>query len=212
MFQLGNSTLKDLKNIAACQMVCFPNSFNTKLGKPFVAKALQWFLETDKRFLFHVINNGEVIGFCGGFAPQFYGDGSSSGMLQFAFKEAVLGILKKPWLIFNKELMVYYPFIIRNIKKKLGLKKTNAAKPQPLNFVFLPTVGLVVIGVHPSFRGKGVFEMLMNEFEQRALHLNIKTCILSVRANNGRAIGAYQKMGWMLKEEQGSSIVMKKEI
>lgn len=212
MFQQSNSELKDLKNIAACQMACFPNSFNTRLGKSFVTKTLQWFLQTDKRFLFHVVYNNEVVGFCGGFAPQFYGDGSSSGMLQFAFKEAVIGILKKPWLIFNKELRAYYPFIIRNIKKKLGLRKTNAAKPQPSNFIFSPTVGLVVIGVHPSFRGKGVFEMLMNEFEQRALNLNIKTCMLSVRANNARAIGAYKKMGWVLKEDQGGSIVMQKEI
>ena len=120
-------------------MACFPNSFNTKLGKKFVAKTLQWFLASDKRFLFHVTINNEVVGFCGGFAPQFYGDGSSSGMLQYAFKEAVFGIFKKPWLIFNKELTAYYPFIIRNIKKKLGLLKNNAAVPKPENFVFIPS-------------------------------------------------------------------------
>ncbi len=212
MFLQSNSKPKDLEDIAICQMLCFPSSFNTKLGKSFVVKTLQWFLQTDKRFLFHVVHNDEVVGFCGGFTPQFYGDGSSSGMLQFAFKEAVMGVIKKPWLFFNKELRAYYPFIIRNIKKKLGLRKTNAATQQPKNFVFVSTVGLVVIGVHPSHRGKGVFEMLMNEFEKKSMDLSIQTCMLSVRANNARAIAAYKKMGWLVKENQVSSIVMSKEI
>lgn len=212
MFQLQKTDFNTLEALVACQMACFPNSFNTKLGKKYVFKTLEWFLANDKRFLFQVTENEQVVGFCGGFAPQFYGDGSSSGMLQYAFKEAVFGIFKKPWLIFNKELTAYYPFIIRNIKKKLGLLKNNAAVPKPENFVFIPTVGLVVIGVHPLYRGKGVFEILMNEFEKQASALNIHTCILSVRTENKRAIAAYKKMGWYIKEEQATSIIMTKEI
>lgn len=212
MFQLIYSEPKQLKEIAACQMDCFPNSFNTALGKNFIAKTLAWFLQKDTRFLYHVTYNNKVVGFCGGFAPQFYGDGSSSGMLQFAFKEAVLGILKKPWLIFNKELSSYYPFIIRNIKKKLGLAKTVAATPQPTDFVFTPSVGLVVIGVHPSMRGKGIFEMLMKEFEKNALQLNIKNCNLSVRSNNARAIAAYKKMGWQIKSDSNGAAIMFKQL
>ncbi|MCZ2222889.1 MAG: GNAT family N-acetyltransferase [Chitinophagales bacterium] len=201
-----------MESIAQCQIECFPNSFNTKLGKKFVAKSLSWFLSKDNRFLFHIENEGIVVGFCGGFAPQFYGDGSSSGMLQHAFKEAVIGVLKRPWLFLNKEMKAYYPFIIRNIKKKLGLRKTTAVTPKPENFVFNPSVGLVVIGVHPSYRGKGVFEMLMSEFENQAKKLAIHTCILSVRADNTRAIAAYKKVGWQIKEEKENSLIMSKDI
>ena len=96
MYQLSNTEPSQLKDLALCQMACFPKSFNTQLGKNYIAKSLNWFLQKDTRFLFHVMCNNEVVGFCGGFAPQFYGDGSSSGMLQFAFKEAVIGIAKKP--------------------------------------------------------------------------------------------------------------------
>lgn len=213
MFQLIYSEQKQLKEIAVCQMDCFPNSFNTALGKNFIAKTLAWFLQKNTRFLFHVTdNNNKVVGFCGGFAPQFYGDGSSSGMLQFAFKEAVLGILKKPWLVFNRELSAYYPFIFRNIKKKLGLSKSLAATPQPTNFVFTQSVGLVVIGVHPSIRGKGVFEILMKEFDRNAIKLNITNCNLSVRSNNARAIAAYQKMGWQVKSNINGAVIMFKQL
>jgi hypothetical protein len=61
--------------------------------------------------------NNEVVGFCGGFAPQFYGDGSSSGMLQFAFKEAVMGIAKKPWLLVNKELKTIIHLLVEILKR-----------------------------------------------------------------------------------------------
>jgi GNAT superfamily N-acetyltransferase len=212
MYQLVCSEPKHLNAIAACQMECFPNSFNTKLGKSFTAKTLSWFLQNDKRFLYHIIHNNQVVGYCGGFAPQYYGDGSSSGMLQCAFKEAIIGVLKKPWLIFNKELRAYYPFIIRNIKKKLGLTKTLAAKPKPQDYVFKPSVGLVVIGVHPTMRGKGVFEIIMKEFEQRALQLNITNCSLSVRSSNARAIAAYKKMGWQIKSDKDGAVIMFKQL
>jgi GNAT superfamily N-acetyltransferase len=182
------------------------------LGKSFTAKTLSWFLQNDKRFLYHIIHNNQVVGYCGGFAPQYYGDGSSSGMLQCAFKEAIIGVLKKPWLIFNKELRAYYPFIIRNIKKKLGLTKTLAAKPKPQDYVFKPSVGLVVIGVHPTMRGKGVFEIIMKEFEQRALQLNITNCSLSVRSSNARAIAAYKKMGWQIKSDKDGAVIMFKQL
>ncbi|MCU0320976.1 MAG: GNAT family N-acetyltransferase [Chitinophagaceae bacterium] len=212
MLQLAYSEPKHIIEIAICQMECFPTSFNTRLGKSFTAKSLSWFLQNNKRFLFHVTYENKIVGFCGGFAPQFYGDGSSSGMLQFAFKEAILGVLKKPWLIFNQELRVYYPFILRNIKKKLGIRKTVAATPKPSDYVFVPSIGLVVIGVHPAMRGKGVFELLMKEFENKALQMNIANCSLSVRSSNSRAIAAYKKMGWQIKSDKDGAIVMFKQL
>jgi ribosomal protein S18 acetylase RimI-like enzyme len=123
-----------------------------------------------------------------------------------------MGIVKKPWLLVNKELRNYYPFIARNIKKKLGLKKTLAAETKPTNYVFKESVGLVVIGVHPAYRGKGIFEILMKEFEQKALQLNIKNCNLSVRADNARAIAAYTKMGWQIQSQKDNAIIMFKHL
>ncbi|HPH23722.1 MAG TPA: GNAT family N-acetyltransferase, partial [Chitinophagaceae bacterium] len=70
----------------------------------------------------------------------------------------------------------------------------------------------VVIGVHPAYRGKGIFEILMKEFEQKALQLNIKNCNLSVRADNARAIAAYTKMGWQIQSQKDNAIIMFKHL
>ncbi len=206
------SKTMNLESIAQCQIDCFPNSFNTKLGKKFVAKSLLWFLTKENRFLYHIENEGKVVGFCGGFVPQYYGDGSSSGMLQQAFKEACFGVLKKPWLLFNPELKKHYALIYRNILKKIKLRKSIAAVKMPENFVLQPYASLVVIGVHPSSRGTGVFEQLMNEFEIMAKKMNVNICRLSVKKDNERAIAAYKKMDWSIEEEMNDTYKMIKEL
>jgi GNAT superfamily N-acetyltransferase len=179
------------------------------LGKGYVQKSLEWFLVNNKRFLFHCFHDGKVVGYCGGFSPAFYGDGSSSGMLQHAFKEAIKGTLLKPWLLFHPEIFHYYPHIFRNLKKKVfsSNKKLSANVVQtPIE----PTVGLVIIGVHPEYRGKGVFELLMKEFEVQALKQNRTQVNLTVNKDNIRAINAYKKAGWLIKKQEVNEVKMNK--
>ncbi len=186
----------DLLSIALCHKECFQKSFSTRLGLDYSVKTFEWFLVDPNRFLYHVCDGNMVIGYCGGLAPQFMGDGSASGMLQYAMKEAGIGILKKPQLLLNRELIHFYPLIFKNLyhkfsgfrfKKKIHLSNARQNEKK---------VGLVVIGVHPSWRGKGVFQMLMKKFEQEALERNAVKITLSVKAKNRRAISAYQKAGW----------------
>jgi len=208
MLTIRQSQEQQLPDLAACHMACFPTSFATKLGNAYVQKTLDWFLQNEQRFLFHCEADEKVVGYCGGFAPAFYGDGSSSGMLQHAFKEAIKGTLMKPWLAFHPELFQYYPHVFRNLKKRLFRKTPtpNAKAPEQFNQV----VGLVIIGVHPKYRGKGVFELLMKEFERQASMLKRNEVNLSVKKENLRAINAYKKFGWHVKFEQPDGVKMHK--
>lgn len=197
--------------MAACHKACFPNSLSTKLGEGYVSKSLEWFLVHPNRFLYHIEDGGRVVGYCGGFMPAKKGDGSSSGMLQHAFSKAVRGILFKPWLAVHPEVRQHYPFIWRNIKRRT----TGRLQPAPEGKTvkpFQPFVGLVVIGVHPGHRGKGVAQLLMTEFESRVKQLKQHDLMLSVKKDNVRAIKAYQNFGWHIHEEQAKTYVMKKTI
>lgn len=209
MYTIHPTKQECLPDVAACQVACFPDSLATKLGKGYVQKSLEWFLDHPRRFLFHVMKDGKVAGYCGGFMPSRLGDGSSSGMLQHAFSKAIKGILVKPWLAFHPEVVQYYPFIWRNIKRKF----TSSLQPAPSIGTaqpFKPYVGLVVIGVHPKFRGSGVAQTLMAEFEKRALMLNQCETYLTVKKDNPRAIKAYQKFGWLIDDEKKDTYLMKK--
>lgn len=211
MLAIASTSKALLPEVARCHMQCFPGSLATKLGAAYVQKTLEWFLVNENRFLYHVVDNEKVVGYCGGFTPLKIGDGSSSGMLQHAFAEAVKGIATKPWLIVHPEVRQHYPFIWRNIKRRL----TGKMQPAPTkvsNKPFSSYVGLVVIGVDPAYRGKGIAQQLMAEFERRVHARHQHEIFLSVKKNNGRAIKAYQNFGWNIVEEQQQTFVMKKVI
>lgn len=211
MFTIENSQKENLPDIAVCHISCFPKSLATRLGKSYVQKTLEWFLVNPNRFLFHATSNGKVIGYCGGFVPAKPGDGSSSGMLQYAFKEAIKGIIKNPLLLFHPEVTANYPFLWMNIKRKIT-GKAKPFKPVSDSRPFKQYVGLVVIGVHPEFRGNGLARQLMSEFENRAHGFNQNEMVLSVKKDNGRAIKAYSNFGWTTREEHDKTFVMHKFI
>jgi len=200
-----------LPDISKCHIACFPTSLAAKLGRSYVQKTLEWFLVHPDRFLFHVVADGRVAGYCGGFKPVKFGDGSSSGMLQHAFKEAIKGIIKNPLLLFHPEVAHHYPFLWMNVKRRIT-GKAKPFKPVPLSKPFKPYVGLVVIGVHPDYRGSGLAQQLMAEFEKRAEKLNQNELVLSVKKDNARAIKAYTNYGWSTREEHEKTYVMHKFI
>lgn len=200
------STPNHLNKIALCHKVCFQNSFAAKIGLAYIQKTLEWFLTDNNKFLFFIEKDNMVVGYCGGFLSKGVGEGSSSSMLQYAFKEAVVGVIKKPWLLLHKDIIKLYPLIFRNIKNKIFKKKQQTIlQPHKEKLV-----GLVVIGVHPNYRGTGIFDDLMQYFFKKAKELSNEGAKLSVKKNNDRAIKAYQKYGWQIKEELKDTLVLVK--
>ena len=214
MFLLKKSSLQDLKLISECHQLCFANSFSIKLGEAYTRKSLEWFLAGENRFIFHIIHENEVVGYCGGFISRFVGDGSTSGMLQYAMKQAIVGVLRKPWLLFHNELWPFYPIICKNIFRKIFVrKKSKSLLKSEILFAdeFIKRAGIVVIGVHPFHRGKGLFDKLIKEFEKQAFLKETYSFYLSVKKNNKRAIRAYEKAGWQISKEHSSSLDMVKK-
>lgn len=209
MFTMKNSQKDSLPDIAACHIACFPTSLSTQLGHAYVQKTFEWFLVGTNRFLFHVSDNNKVIGYCGGFMPLRAGDGSSSGMLQYAFREAVRGVIKNPLLLFHPEVAANYRFLWLNIKRRIT-GKAKAVNPVSDQKPFKQYTGLVVIGVHPDCRGRGLAQQLMTEFEIRTRAFHQSEMVLSVKKGNERAVKAYTNFGWKIREEHSKTFVMHK--
>lgn len=201
-----------LPDIALCHMASFPNSFSTKLGLAYNIKSLEWFLAGDNRFLYCIEEDNKVIGYCGGFQSKGLGDGSTSGMMQHAMKEAALGMIRRPWLFFHKDVIRFYPLITKNIIRKIGLIKKVKSIEKKEEEIKVSAVGLVVIGVHPDYRGKGYFETLMKSFEEESAKRNAVKMILSVKATNARAIAAYKKMSWQISSSSSDALEMYKPV
>ena len=75
-----------------------------------------------------------------------------------------------------------------------------------------PYAGLVVIGTRPDFQGKGYGSMLLQEFEKNVVQRGFKKMILTVNADNDKAIKSYQRNGWTITNLSGKSATMSKHI
>lgn len=198
-----------ISSIAACFMLCFPHSFAVLLGRKTVAKSLEWFLQNENRFLVHAEINGEVIGFVGGFAPQFVGDGSKSGMLRHSFSTALFSMISKPSLFFHEEVRKYLPAFIRNVFLRIRKpKKSSQATPKN----YFENVLISTIGIHPSYRGKGFAQTLLSTVETYGAKYNRGQMHLSVKNINTQAIRAYTKAGWAFTGEFKDTYHFEKKI
>lgn len=206
------TTSKELSSLAKCHQAAFPDSFTTKLGNRYVAKMLEWYLSTDKAFLFHLEKDHNIVGFCGAIiADGTLPSGSASSMAQFSFNDALRSIFFRPWLLFHPIFIKQRNFFLRNIKsrvmgKKGTVKSNETEHPRKKE----PVIGLVVIAVDPKLHGQGLGTLLLQEFEKRAMKYGIPKYQLSVRANNKKAIKSYLRNGWLVEEETPESLTMTK--
>jgi len=213
MPEIIDSTKADLQRIADCHKKAFPTSLSSAMGKPFLIKMLEWYLAYDFVSLFHLEEDGKVIGYCGSIKVDGKQDkGSASGMAQYSFKEAVFSFLRRPWLLFHPELRKKYRLITRNILYKIGLQKPKRSLVVTNINAEDFYVGLVVIGIDPSYQGKGYSSIILKSFEKRAKALGAKKIRLTVLPENLKAIRAYKKNGWIEDAASSNSISMHKFI
>lgn len=195
--------------MAVCHRAAFPGSLSTALGLNYVSVMLRWYLSSENTFLFYVENEGKCVGYCGGMVKTVWGVGSASSMAQYSFNAAIAGFFRKPWLIFHKEVRAKYPFILKNIFNRFFRKSKLKGEPM---IVFEPYTGLVIIGVDPSYQGKGYGTLLLQEFEKITRQRGLKKMVLSVLTDNVQAIKSYSKNGWKIAMVNGQSTSMEKEL
>lgn len=213
--KLLKSELSDLPEIAACHKDAFPDSLSTKQGSPFISKMMEWYITSDRGVLYHVMDDeGEMAGYCGGIITRKPGLlGAVSSISQYAFKDFLRSYLRKPWLFFHVENLKKFPYIVKNLLIKFGLKKKVTLVSAKENADFQPFMGLVVIGVKNKYHGKGYGSILLQEFERLAKEDGgIKRIQLSVKASNTKAIKSYLRNGWQVLKQDDQTKQLIKEI
>jgi|APTNR8051073442_1049403.scaffolds.fasta_scaffold00177_21 ribosomal protein S18 acetylase RimI-like enzyme len=203
---------KDLTAIAHCHKIVFPNSLTSKMGEHYLSKVFSWYLSTDKAFLFFLQQEGQVIGYAGGILVDgTLAHGSASSMTQYTFNDAIKALLLRPWLLLHPDFLSRYALFARNIVTRIKNKFSSTvvrSAPVPPE----PYAGLVVIGIHPTFQGKGYGSSLLNEFEKIVLQNGFKKMILTVNSDNTQAIKSYQRNGWDIKNSNQKSTSMEKRL
>jgi ribosomal protein S18 acetylase RimI-like enzyme len=201
------ASFHDLSKIAHCHCVAFPTSLASALGEDYVRFMTGWYISTSNTFLFFAEEEGRCIGYCGGMMKTIWGIGSASSMAQYSFNAAVKAFMKRPWLLFHREIRKKYQFILKNLFSKIFRKKNEG----DTTVVFEPYVGLVVIGVDPAYQGRGYGSALLQEFEKITHQKGLKKMILTVKSDNVGAIKSYIKNGWVITNTKKQSLTMEKK-
>ena len=202
----------DLIRIAKCHFDVFPRSLTSRMGVPYLSKIFSWYLSTDKAFLFFVEEEGNVVGYAGGMIVDgTLAHGSASSLTQHTFNDSIKALLLRPWLFFHPEFVSRYTLFARNIFTRV-MNKFRKSEVRSAVKPIEPYVGLVVIGVHPTFQGKGYGSAILIEFEKRTAQYGLKRMLLTVNANNAQAIASYKRNGWCTINANRKSISMEKRL
>ncbi len=208
---LSSSQHSDLQKLAECHQRAFPKSLSSRMGKVYLSKMLEWYIVSPKAFIFHLVVDDEVVGYCGGIVVDGeLATGSASAMTQHSFNSAVKSIVLRPWLLFHPELLKKYSFVLRNLFYRF--KKPEISELEKAEKQNDPYTGLVVIGVNQKHHGIGYGSILLQEFEKRTKELGLNKMMLSVKADNNKAIKSYSRNGWEKAKLDGDSLQMVKFI
>jgi len=204
--------LEHLEAIADCHKRAFPHSTSTKLGLNYLIKMYKWYFEESNRFLFMIGSPSACLGFYGGIVNQKSSTmGSSSSLLQYTMGEAVRSILLNPGIIFQLQLQKKMPFVISNLIKKI---RSQLFSKKAIHSVIYPKpyIGLVVIGVHPTYQGQGLGTKLLINLEDQAKTRGVFQLQLSVKKNNHQALKSYTKNGWSVKNQLDDLLILHKAL
>ncbi|QNL20565.1 GNAT family N-acetyltransferase [Hyphobacterium sp. CCMP332] len=208
---LSSSNYSDLARLSECHQSAFPKSLSSRMGKNYLCKMLEWYIVSPKAFIFHLVVDNEVVGYCGGLVVDGeLATGSASAMTQYSFNSAVKSILMRPWLLFHGELLKKYSFVLRNLLYRF--KKPEISEAEKSEKKLDPYTGLVVIGVNQKFHGIGYGSFLLQEFEKRTKNIGLNKMLLTVKSDNDKAIKSYLRNGWEKAKLDSGSLQMVKYI
>lgn len=181
------ANISDLKDIVAVHISCFPNSFSTQLGSKLLEKMyLEYMKEAPELFLV-AEDNMKIVGFVMG----YYFDGKDS-LYQFRKNNMIVFSLKTIQLLVCGNRPAWKK--LRSLIKK---GTTFTTLDNRINeYDNSQMADLLSICVKKEYRGTGVANHLIRDYETVVKEKGRKICTLTVADYNGRGIRFYEKNGY----------------
>lgn len=159
---------------------------NTRLGAGYARRFVSWFSTVgDGIALAAIDESGTVLGYVLG----------ARGPYAYPLSRAVRGvaaraILLRPWLAIDRRIVRAVAARVRMWIRPVPVAANVAAVLVP------PVASLVAIGTSRASRRGGVASALVEQFEERARALGVKTVRLKVYESNAAARSLYERRGW----------------
>ena len=183
MIQYREATKSDLNQIVTTHTECFQKYFLTSMGKEFLKRYYEAYLDEKAPFVVAVDDNGDIVGFCMG----YYSGSKARINFERENKWFIIRRLLVACLKFNKGA---YQRIGRKIKQLF--KKGKKAKSD-IRQNHEKREELLSICVLDKARGQSVATKLLESFENIIMSDGATKYNLSVYKTNHRAIRFYEK-------------------
>lgn len=182
--------------VSSVHLQAFKGAMNTRLGKTYVRKFLDWFVQSEGGIALVAIlkagGNEQIVGYVVG-APLGYG----KAMNRDLFWVASWNIIIRPWLFSSDQFR-------STIKARLiAFFKLQHDQISKIDLP-LPAMSLVGLAVMPNQQGQNIGKELLLAFEKRARDLRMRSLCLSVYPENSAARHVYEKCAWVPSESPES--------
>ena len=192
IIRITKMTKEMIEDVSNVHMEAFKGSMNTRLGKNYIKKFLEWFVNLEKAVklvaIVRIQESERIVGYLVG-APMNYGKNMNRDLFWVASWSGCL----RPWLLLNRQFRQTLMVRLTGFLQRTEGQCENEELP-------IPVMSLVGIGVLPNLQGQSIAKKLIGAFEQNAREMNVRSLRLSVYPENVIARHVYEKCGWVLSE------------
>lgn len=181
--EIINMNSTHIEELSKLHMDAFSGYSNTKIGRSYVKKFLNWFVDFPEGIALTALFDGTPVGYVVG-APAGY----QVKMNKDLAGVALIGFVSHPWVAFNKKII---SIALSRLKILVGKKENKINEVQDGK-----VISLVGIAVSPQYGGYKIGSNLMIAFEKLARSNGYDIMRLSVYDHNEAAISMYKKSGW----------------
>jgi ribosomal protein S18 acetylase RimI-like enzyme len=175
----------EVDSIARAHRQAFPSSALSSLGDEAVRRYYEWQLTgPHDAVALGTFDAGELVGFC--VAGVFRG--ALSGYLRANATYIVRSLATHPKLLASAVVRGRLRHGVRGVVRAGRRRPTSGTTP--------PAFGILVVGVVPDHRRRGVGGALIRAAEEVAIQRGFDTMRLTVAVDNEPAISFYEAAGW----------------
>ena len=188
---IRQAKLSDLESIAQVHTECFPDSFSTALGKRLLTKFYyEYISKIPELFLVSQDQGNSINGFCMGYYME------NDHYMKSFIKHNLVSVA----------FMMLFRLITLDKRAWKKIKKKSTPDWEILNHEYddIPNdlrIDLLSICVLKKYRGHGIANQLIDEYQKVVARQERKLCMLSVDVKNARGIHFYEKHGFKLYRE-----------
>ncbi len=189
---IRQANFDDLKELAKVHIACFPDSFSTQIGGKLLSKMYAEYMMSSPELFLLAEEEGRVIGFVMGY---YYG--SENYLRRFLKKNLLFFVLKTLFLLLTGNKPSW-----RKLKAMTKKSSHFTEVDSTINqYKKTEIADLLSICVLDEYRGLGIANKLIDEYERVLIDKKKKVCTLTVANINCRAISFYKKHGYAICRE-----------